>query len=216
MEYSLSNRLVIHIEPKTLLNISRFIVFLGLITGLIYQRTDHIYRTFVALVGLYIPDMAEKYFPNPHSKLRAFLAPIYNKKTMALLGVFIAIHVSLVNVPFTTVDLFHKEWRNADMISHFLGGVAVWAITAEVFFNLSTEGYLKLTRRKLVVYSFLVLFVLSLGWEVVEKLSESEISFIYESFENKIRDTIMNALGGLFALYLVLKRKYPFEVNLNH
>jgi hypothetical protein len=216
MEYSLSNRLVIHIEPKTLLNISRFIVFLGLITALIYQRTDHIYRTLVALVGLYIPDMAEKYFPNPHSKLRAFLAPIYNKKTMALLGVFIAIHVSLVNVPFTTVDLFHKEWRNADMISHFLGGVAVWAITAEVLLNLSTEGYLKLTRRKLVVYSFLVLFVLSLGWEVMEKLSESEISFIYESIENKIRDTIMNALGGLFALYLVLKRKYPFEVNLNH
>lgn len=170
----------------------------------------------MALVGLYIPDMAEKYFPNPHSKLRAFLAPIYNKKTMALLGVFIAIHVSLVNVPFTTVDLFHKEWRNADMISHFLGGVAVWAITAEVLLNLSTEGYLKLTRRKLVVYSFLVLFVLSLGWEVMEKLSESEISFIYESIENKIRDTIMNALGGLFALYLVLKRKYPFEVNLNH
>ncbi|MPW38900.1 hypothetical protein GBV73_04190 [Thermococcus sp. 101 C5] len=203
-------------EPKTLLNISRFIVFLGLITGLIYQRTDHIYRTFVALVGLYIPDMAEKYFPNPHSKLRAFLAPIYNKKTMALLGVFIAIHVSLLNVPFTTVDLFHKEWRNADVISHFLGGVAVWAITAEVLLNLSTEGYLKLTRRKLVVYSFLVLFVLSLGWEVMEKLSESVISYIYESIENKIRDTIMNALGGLFALYLVLKRKYPFEVNLNH
>ncbi|MDN5320664.1 MAG: hypothetical protein PWP49_1084 [Thermococcaceae archaeon] len=43
-----------------------------------------------------------------------------------------------------------------------------------------------------------------------------KISFIYESIENKIRDTIMNALGGLFALYLVLKRKYPFEVDLNH
>lgn len=216
MEYPRIAILVIHIDPKTALNISRFIVFLGVITALIYQRVDHIYRTLVALIGLYIPDVVDRYFSNPNPKLRPFLAPIYNKKTMALLGVFIAIHVSLVNVPFTTVDLFHKEWRNADMISHFLGGVAVWAITAEVLLNLSTEGYLKLTRRKLVVYSFLVLFVLSLGWEVMEKLSESEISFIYESIENKIRDTIMNALGGLFALYLVLKRKYPFEVNLNH
>ncbi|MDK2982549.1 MAG: hypothetical protein PWP19_27 [Thermococcaceae archaeon] len=216
MEYSLSNRLVIHIEPKTALNISRFIVFLGVITALIYQRVDHIYRTLVALIGLYIPDMAEKYFPNPHSKLRAFLAPIYNKKTMALLGVFIAIHVSLVNVPFTTVDLFHKEWGNADMISHFLGGMAVWAIIAEVLLNLSDEGYLRLTKRKLVLYSFLALFILSFGWEVAEKLSESKISFIYESIENKIRDTIMNALGGLFAMYLVLKRRYPFEVDLNH
>lgn len=207
---------MIHIEPKTALNISRFIVFLGVITALIYQRVDHIYRTLVALIGLYIPDVVDRYFSNPNPKLRPFLAPIYNKKTMVLLGIFIAVHVSLVNVPFTTVDLFHKEWGNADMISHFLGGMAVWAIIAEVLLNLSDEGYLRLTKRKLVLYSFLALFILSFGWEVAEKLSESEISFIHEDTGNKLRDIIMNTFGGLFAMYLVLKRRYPFEVDLNH
>jgi len=208
--------LVISIESKTVLNISRFIVFLGLITAFIHQRVDHIYRTFVALMGLYIPDMAEKYFPNPPYKLRSFLAPLYNRKTMALLGIFIAVHVSLVNVPFTTIDLFHKEWRNADMLSHFLGGMVVWLITAEILLNLSNGRYLNLTRRRLILYSFLTLFFLSFGWEVAEKLSESEISFVHESTVNKVRDSIMNALGGLSALYLVLKRKYSFEINLKH
>ncbi|MBC7094821.1 MAG: hypothetical protein H5T48_04485 [Thermococcus sp.] len=216
MECSHITILVISIESKTVLNISRFIVFLGLITALFYRRVDHIYRTFVALIGLYIPDMAEKYFPNPPHKLRSFLAPLYNRKTMALLGIFIAVHVSLVNVPFTTIDLFHKEWRNADMVSHFLGGMVVWVITAEILLNLSNEKYLNLARRKLILYSFLALFFLSFGWEVVEKLSESEISFIHESTVNKVRDSIMNTLGGLSALYLVLKRKYPFEINLRH
>ncbi|EHR79630.1 hypothetical protein OCC_08754 [Thermococcus litoralis DSM 5473] len=216
MEYPRIAILVIHIDPKTALNISRFIVFLGFITALIYQRVDHIYRTLVALIGLYIPDVVERYFSNPHPRLRQFLAPIYNKKTMALLGVFIAVHVSLVNVPFTTIDLFHKEWRNADMISHFIGGMVVWAIIAEVLLNLSDGEYLRLTRRKLVLYSFLALFILSFGWEVAEKLSESEISFIHEDAGNKLRDIIMNTFGGLFAMYLVLKRRYPFEVDLNH
>ncbi|USS41346.1 hypothetical protein NF865_03925 [Thermococcus aggregans] len=125
-------------------------------------------------------------------------------------------HVSLVNVPFTTIDLFHKEWRNADIVSHFLGGMVVWLITTEILLNLSNEGYLNLTRRRLILYSFLILFFLSFGWEVAEKLSESGISFIHESTVNKVRDSIMNALGGLSALYLVLKRKYPFEINLKH
>ena len=216
MECSHIATLVISIESKTVLNISRFMVFLGLVTALLYRRVDHIYRTFVALIGLYIPDMAERYFSNPPYKLRSFLAPLYNRKAMALLGIFIAVHVSLVNVPFTTIDLFHKEWKNADVVSHFLGGMVVWVITAEIFLNLSNEGYLNLTRRRLILYSFLTLFFLSFGWEVAEKLSESEISFIHESTQNKIRDSIMNVLGGLSALYLVLKRKYPFEINLKH
>jgi len=216
MERSHIAILVISIDSKTVLNISRFIIFLGLVTALLHQRVDHIYRTFVALIGFYIPDMAERYFPNPPYKLRSFLAPLYNRKAMALLGIFIAVHVSLVNVPFTTIDLFHKEWKNADVVSHFLGGMVVWVITAEIFLNLSNEGYLNLTRRRLILYSFLTLFFLSFGWEVAEKLSESEISFIHESTQNKMRDIITNALGGLSALYLVLKRKYPFEINLKH
>ncbi|KPU62333.1 hypothetical protein EP1X_09355 [Thermococcus sp. EP1] len=200
-------------DPKTVLNVSRFIVFLGLVTALVYWRIDHIYRTTVALIGLYIPNLVEKYLKNPPSKIALILSPIYNVNSMAVLGIFIAIHVSLVNVPFTTIDLFHKEWRNADMISHFFGGLVVWLLVTEILMNLTRNGYIGLNKRKLLIYSFVILFMLSIGWEVAEKLSESEISFIHESIGNKVRDIIVNTLGALFGVYLVFRKNYPFKLD---
>ncbi|NJE25798.1 hypothetical protein E3E22_04010 [Thermococcus sp. MV5] len=201
-------------EPKTALNVSRFIVFLGLITALFYWRIDHIYRTTVALIGLYIPNLAEKYLKDIPSKITSILSPIYNVKTMALLGIFIAIHVSLVNVPFTTIDLFHKEWRNADMISHFFGGLVVWLMVTEILMNLTRKEYIRVNKKKLLIYSFVILFVLSIGWEVAEKFSESEISFIHETIGNKVRDVLVNTLGALFGVYLVFRKHYPFKLDL--
>ena len=127
------------------------------------------------------------------------------------MAIFIAIHVSLVNVPFTTIDLFHKEWTNADMISHFLGGLTVWVMVAHVLNELSRKH--PMDSKQVVVYSFLILLVVSIGWEVAEKLSESEISFIHETFANKLRDLVMNTLGALSGLWLVKTKKYPFELN---
>ena len=191
---------------------SLFVVFLGFLTALINGRSDHVYRTLVAMLGFSVPLVLPRRLPDPPAKLRPFLAPVYNEKTMAVLSVFIAVHVSLVNVPFTSYDLFHKDWRNADIISHFLGGLAVWLIVAEVLSGLEALG-VRLTRRQVVVYSFVVFYALSLGWEVAEKLSESWIGFITESTENKLRDLTMNTLGALLGLWVVEKRGYPFRLG---
>ncbi|HIP75514.1 MAG TPA: hypothetical protein EYH13_05225 [Thermococcus paralvinellae] len=193
-----------------MINVCRFVVFIGLLSGLMYMRIDHIYRSGVALIGLLIPDILQKKL-NPSEKLKPFLSPLYNDKIITILAIFIAIHVSLVNVPFTTIDLFHKEWTNADMISHFLGGLTVWVMVAHVLNELSRKH--PMDSKQVVVYSFLILLVVSIGWEVAEKLSESEISFIHETFANKLRDLVMNTLGALSGLWLVKTKKYPFELN---
>ncbi|HIP89066.1 MAG TPA: hypothetical protein EYH24_03790 [Thermococcus paralvinellae] len=193
-----------------MINVCRFVVFIGLLSGLMYMCIDHIYRSGVALIGLLIPDILQKKL-NPSEKLKPFLSPLYNDKIITILAIFIAIHVSLVNVPFTTIDLFHKEWTNADMISHFLGGLTVWVMVAHVLNELSRKH--PMDSKQVVVYSFLILLVVSIGWEVAEKLSESEISFIHETFANKLRDLVMNTLGALSGLWLVKTKKYPFELN---
>ncbi len=200
-------------RERLVITLCRLVVFVGLLSGLMYMRTDHIYRSSVALIGLFIPDVFQRKL-NPPEKLMPFLSPLYNDRVIVILAVFIAVHVSLVNVPFTTIDLFHKEWRDADMISHFLGGLTVWVIVAGILNELSRKN--SIDQKKLVIYSFLILLGISIGWEIAEKLSESEISFIHETLSNKFRDILMNTLGALSGLYLVKTRRYPFELpNLN-
>lgn len=77
---------------------SLFVVFLGFLTALINGRSDHVYRTLVAMLGLSVPLVLQRRLPDPPAKLRPFLAPVYNEKTMAVLSAFIAVHVSLVNI----------------------------------------------------------------------------------------------------------------------
>ena len=198
---------------KFVLNVSRFIVFLGLISGLMYMRVDHIYRSIVTLVGLSIPEFFWRRV-NPPEKLGPFLKPLYNDKTMAVLGVFMAVHVSLVNVPFTTIDLFHREWTNADIISHFLGGLTVWVIVAEVLSELSKAcGF---SERQIIFYSLVILLILGVGWEIAERLSESKISYIRESLGNKVRDLIMDTLGALLGIYMVKVKHFPFRLLENN
>jgi len=199
------------IRPEEkIMSLSKGIVLVGLVTALYYERNDHIWRTLAALMGLSIPDIAQRKFPNPPK----ILSPLYNQGTMAILSIFIAVHVSLVNVPLTTIDLFHREWRNADMISHFLGGMTVWLITTEILMNMAEEYRVKLSRKMLLLYSFLILLLLSTGWEIAEKISEGGISFIQESIANKLRDLLMNFLGALTGLYMVEKKGYPFKFKL--
>lgn len=197
-------------RERRIINIGRFMVLIGLLSGLMYMRTDHIYRSGVALIGLFVPDIFQRKL-NPPEKLKPFLSPLYNDKIIAILAVFIAVHVSLVNVPFTTIDLFHKEWTDADMISHFLGGLTVWVAIACILNELSRKY--SINSKQVVVYSFLILLGISIGWEIAEKLTESEISFIHETLANKLRDLVMNTLGALSGLWLVKTKKYPFELN---
>ncbi|ASJ06672.1 hypothetical protein [Thermococcus pacificus] len=195
---------------RFVLNVCRFVVFLGLISGLMYMRVDHIYRSAVALVGLLILEFFQRKVAPP-KRLQPFLKPLYNDKTMAILGIFIAVHVSLVNVPFTTIDLFHKEWTNADIISHFLGGLTVWVIVAEVLNEISkTCGF---SERQIIFYSFVIMLVLGVGWEITERLSESKISYIRESLGNKARDLLMDTLGALLGVYMVKAGEFPFKLS---
>ncbi len=191
---------------------SIFVVFLGLLTALINGRSGHICRTLAAMLGLSVLLVLPRRYPHPPERLKPFLAPLYNKKTMAILSIFIAVHVSLLNVPFTGYDLYHKEWGNADIITHFLGGLAVWTIVAEIISGLKALG-VQLTKRQVIVYSFVIFYALSIGWEILEKLSERWISYMAESIGNKLRDLLMDTLGALFGLWMVRKKGYPFRLG---
>jgi hypothetical protein len=199
-------------RERVIIEGSILVVFLGFLTAVINGRSDHVYRTLVAMLGLSIPLVLPKKLPNPPEKVKPFLSPVYDEKTMVVLAIFIAVHVSLVNVPFTHYDLFHKDWTDADMISHFLGGLTVWLIVAQILSELEGIG-LKLSKRQVVLYAFIIFYTLSIGWEIAEKLSESEISFIHESLANKARDLVMDTLGALFGWLIVERRGYPFRLR---
>ncbi len=187
------------------------IIFVGFLTGLYYRRVDHVLRTLWTmglLVGLML---VQRTFKPPRGVIGALLEPLFNVRTVMILAIFLAVHVSLVNVPFTHYDLFHREWRNADMISHFLGGLALWLMIAEVLSGLSREGF-EISRREVILYSFLIFYGLALGWEIAEKLSEGSIGFIQESTLNKLRDVVMDTLGAFSGLWLVMRKGYPFEL----
>ena len=188
------------------------IIFVGFLTGLYYRRVDHVLRTLWTmglLVGLML---VQRTFKPPRGVIGALLEPLFNVRTVMILAIFLAVHVSLVNVPFTHYDLFHREWRNADMISHFLGGLALWLMIAEVLSGLSREGF-GISRREVILYSFLIFYGLALGWEIAEKLSEGSIGFIQESTLNKLRDVVMDTLGAFSGLWLVARKGYPFELS---
>ncbi|HII60543.1 hypothetical protein [Pyrococcus horikoshii] len=192
-------------NSNNIIKFSIFIVFLGLLTALYYRRVDHIYRTSAALLGLSLPLWVPKVYNPSEGIVRKVLSPIYDDRVMIVFSIFIAVHVSLVNVPFTTVDLFHKEWRDADVISHFLGGMTIWMIIASVLREF------KLNWRKLIFYSILLFYTLAIGWEILEKLSESQISFIAETLQNKIRDVISDSLGMLLGIIIEKERITSYQ-----
>ena len=192
--------------------ISVFVIFLGFLTAVSNRRTDHIIRTLWAM-GLLLALVALRHARDPPEGIvGALLSPLFNIRTVMILAIFLAVHISLVNVPFTHYDLFHRDWRNADMISHFLGGLTVWLMMAEVL-NALSDGCIDVSRRRLLLYSFLIFYGIAVGWEIAEKLSESEISFIHETLANKARDLLMDTLGALFGLWLVSKKRYPFVLK---
>ena len=187
------------------------LIFLGFITALQNHRSDHIVRTSWAMGLLFLLLLLYFKASRPGGLMGALLSPLFDIKTITVLAIFLAVHVSLVNVPFTTYDLFHKDWTNADMISHFLGGLTVWLMITEVLNGLSNEGFIP--REKVILYSFVAFYTIAVGWEIAEKLSETEISFIHETLANKFRDVLMDTLGALFGLWMVTRKGYPFKLG---
>ncbi len=187
------------------------LIFLGFITAVHNHRSDHIVRTSWAM-GLLIALLLLHFkAPRPEGLWGVFLSPFFDIKTVTILAIFLGVHVSLVNVPFTSYDFFHRDWTNADMISHFLGGMIVWLMITEVLKGLSDEGFIP--REKVILYSFIAFYAIAVGWEIAEKLSETEISFIHETLANKFRDIIMDTLGALTGVWMVRKKNYPYSLE---
>ncbi len=187
------------------------LIFLGFLTALYNHRADHIVRTSWAMGLLLALLLLHFRVPKPGGIWGVLLAPLFDIKTITILAIFLATHVSLVNVPFTNYDLFHRDWTNADMISHFLGGMTIWLMITEVLNGLAGEGFIP--REKVVLYSFAIFYTIAVGWEIAEKFSETEISFIHETLANKFRDIIMDTLGALAGLWMVRKKAYPYSLE---
>lgn len=63
------NRPVVYItRERAIIKGSIFVVFLGFLTAVINGRSDHIYRTIVAILGLSIPLVLPKKLLNPLKK----------------------------------------------------------------------------------------------------------------------------------------------------
>lgn len=83
--------------------------------------------------------------------------------------------------------------------------MTIWMIIASVLREF------KLNWRKLIFYSILLFYTLAIGWEILEKLSESQISFIAETLQNKIRDVISDSLGMLLGIIIEKERITSYQ-----
>ncbi|QDA30472.1 hypothetical protein FH039_00995 [Thermococcus indicus] len=199
--------LSINLEEKTVL-VSMSVLVIGFFTGLYYRRVDHILRTSWMMAYL----LAVLWLPRKHKRqsgtLGVLLSPFYNEGITAITSVFLAVHASLVNVPFTSIDLFNVAFRDVDMISHFLGGLVIWLFLVSILRGLLTET----PWRRVLIHSFTLLLVIGVGWEVAEWAgSHFTEGILKETTQNKVRDVLMEQLGALFGLWMVTKKGYPFS-----
>ena len=188
--------------------VSLFVLLIGFLTGLYYRRVDHILRTSWMIAYLLALLWLPRKYKRPEGTLGALLSPFYNEGITAITSIFLAVHASLVNVPFTNVDLFNVSCRNVDMISHSLGGLVLWLFLVSILRELFSE----MPWRKMLLYSFALLLVIGVGWEIAEWFgSHFTEGILKETIPNKIRDVLMEQLGALFGLWMVTKKGYPFS-----
>ena len=185
------------------------VLIVGFFTGLYYHRVDHILRTGWMIAYISILYLASDRVSKPEGVLGALLSPFLNRGILAVTAVFLAVHASLVNVPFTNIDLFNVRMRNVDMISHSLGGLVMWLMITEILMNLKPG----LERRALLKYSFGILLFVGIGWEVAEWIgSHFTEGILHETILNKTRDVVMEQLGALFGLWMVSQKGFPFRL----
>ncbi|WP_297458876.1 hypothetical protein [Thermococcus sp.] len=186
------------------------VIFAGFLTGLYYRRVDHILRTLWTMGFLSFLLWLPGKYPKPDGRLGALLSPFYNEGIVAILAVFLAIHVSLVNVPFTDIDLFNVAFRDVDMISHSLGGLVMWLFITSILVELRPD----LPRRNVLIYSLLILLMIGIVWEFAEWFgSRFTEGILQETPLNKLRDIIMEQLGALVGLWMVTRKGYPFKLR---
>ena len=142
-----------------------------------------------------------------------WVSPFYSDGIYTLFSIFIAAHITFLEVPFLNLDLYNGTWGYADVPSHFLGGLVTWFIFNEVVLEASQTYGLKWSPKKIIGISFFALFVAGILWEFFEVALQPEMPWLEESLSNKIQDVVMEILGFLVGLLLVVKLGYPYELQ---
>ncbi|WP_148883177.1 hypothetical protein [Thermococcus aciditolerans] len=200
---------MVRINPERKIVIGAvMLIFTGFLTGVYYRRVDHILRTLWTMTFLVFLLWLPRVYPRAPGRLGGLLTPFYNEGIVAVLAIFLAVHVSLVNVPFTNIDLFNVALRDVDMISHSLGGLVLWLFLVSLLRGLFSG----MPWRKVLLYSFVLLLIIGVGWEIAEWFgSHFTEGILKETIPNKVRDVLMEQLGALFGLWMVTKKGYPFS-----
>ncbi|NJE09994.1 hypothetical protein [Thermococcus sp. MAR1] len=192
---------------------ARVIVFLGLISALSYGKTDQIYAAATGFVSLFVPSFVRWVYPKPSRKIWPWVSPFYNDGIYTLFSIFMAAHITFLNVPFLHLDLYNQFWKAADIPSHYLGGLVTWVIFNEVVLESSRTYNLQWSSLKIVSISLFALVLVGVLWELMEVALQPEMPWLHESLRNKAQDVVMEILGFVTGILLVGRREYPYSMK---
>ncbi|WP_240703285.1 hypothetical protein [Thermococcus indicus] len=192
--------------------LARGIVFIGLISALQYGKSDQIAAAAAGFVALFVPDIVRRIYPNPSRRIWPWVSPFYNDGVYTLFSIFMAAHITFLNVPFVHLDLYNQVWGGADIPSHYLSGLVTWVIFNEVVLESSRTYNLNWSQRRIIGISLFALVLVGVVWEFFEVVMQPSMPWLYESLRNKTQDVVMEVLGFLTGILLVYRLEYPYSM----
>ncbi|NJE60860.1 hypothetical protein [Thermococcus sp. 21S7] len=198
---------------KGIILIARAIVFFGLISTLMYGKFDQILSASAGFFSLFVPSIVRRIYPHPSRRIWPWVSPFYNDSVYALFAIFMAAHITFLNVPFLHLDLYNQVWKGADIPSHYLGGLVTWAIFNEVVLESSRTYHLHWSSLKIFSISLFALFLAGVGWEFFEVALQPSMPWLYESMRNKVQDVVMELFGFGTGVFMVIKWEYPYSMR---
>ena len=188
------------------------LISLALASSLRTGRPDQIAAAVSGLASLFVPPLVRRAYPSPGRGAWPWVSPFYSDGIYTLFSIFIAAHITFIEVPFLNLDLYNGTWGYADVPSHFLGGLVTWLIFNEVVVEASRTYGLDWSSKRIVGISFSALLFVGVLWEILEVFLQSEMPWLQESLANKIQDITMEVLGFLTGLWLVGRFEYPYPL----
>ena len=193
--------------------LSGSVILLALITAMSAGAPDQKVATVAGFVALFVPLLFRLVYRCPSRRAWPWVSPFYNDGIYALFAVFMAAHVSFLEVPFFHLDLYNTTWGYADVPSHFLGGMVTWLIFTFVVFQASITYGRNWSAGKIVAIGTFALLLVGLGWELFEVALIPQMPWLYESFPNKVQDVVMEVLGVLTGVLMVTLVGYPYRIE---
>ncbi|NJE03170.1 hypothetical protein [Thermococcus sp. MV11] len=197
---------------KAVILAARTLVFFGLISTLMYGKFDQIIAAAAGFVALFVPSIVRRIYPHPSRRIWPWISPFYNDGIYTLFSIFMAAHITFLNVPFVHLDLYNQVWGYADVPSHYLGGLVTWVIFNEVVLESSRTYNLNWSHRRIIGISFFALLLVGVVWEFFEVAMQPAMPWLYESLRNKTQDVVMEVLGFLTGILLVYRIEYPYSM----